>query len=393
LQALYLQPRLEPGRELLTHRPTVEELRLQARIEPGLFLIGRVPLLESAASNLAVDLEEAVHEGGARPLGVPLESGGAIGLPDGGVLTLVQAVELVSRDAFQLDYDLAPTLRLEYTPADALLEGPDGRVPCSSLAGGELPVAEFPELVSSVDGRVVLIHTAQRGLEAWAALDVGRCAFSRLGRLRSPEDGELGLGVPSAEGRVARVATDDSGTSKVRIYDPVADGEPVRPRRLVKLPDTGLGQVVWLGPRFVAIAGRSAAARGDGPAPPDAIFILDVERRDRALRLDAALLGEDVPLRNLVAPAGRALRSARRGTRGRRRGGSGPRGEPRGRPGRADPRGGRARRSGGVPRRNLGGLRAPGRRVAGRNQQRRPAAPDAAGHRAADARRQRREKG
>lgn len=301
LQALYAQSRLEPERELLEHHPTVEELQLQTAIEPGLFLVRRVAQLESTASNLAVDIERRISKG-ATPLGVPMESGAPLALPDGGVLSIVQDVSIVSRDAFLLDYELAPALRLEYTPAGTLYEGPDRRVRCEALAGGELAVDEFPELVASPRGDVILVHTASKGLEVWLAHEGGRCAFQRAGVLPSPIEGEKDLGVPSASGRIARTGIDSTGSSRLRLYDPGVSAEKVAPIELAALSNTRLGKPMWLGERHVVIGGRTW---GDPEVEPhDAVFVYSVDHPGRVLRFDATLFGDGVRFRQMAPLAG-----------------------------------------------------------------------------------------
>ncbi len=302
LQALYAQARIHPDRELLAHHPTVDELHLQAQLDAGLFTVRRVASLESTASNLAVDIERLINEGGGRPLGLALESGGPIALPDGGVLSVVQDVKIVSRDGFVLDYALGEELRLEYTPAGGLFEGPDRRVRCGSLAGGRLPVEEFPELVTSVDGRILLVHTATEGLQAWAALDGGACQFERHGIVPSPSPGEKGLGVPSSGGRVARNVTDPAGASRLRIYDPRPDAGPAPPVDLASLENTSLGKPVWLTERYVAAGGRTWGEPGQ--EPHDAIFVFAVDRPDLVLRVDASAFGEGERLRQMAAIPG-----------------------------------------------------------------------------------------
>jgi hypothetical protein len=301
LQALFEQDRLHPDRELLSHHPTVEELHLQAQLDPGLFTVKRIETLESTASNLAVDIERMINTGDARPLGVPLESGGPIALPDGGVLSVMQGVEIVSPDAFVLDYELAPELRLEYTPPTALLEGPDHRRPCASLAGGALAVDEFPEVVAGADGRALLVHTASKGLEVWMWIEGEGCSFARQGRLPSPEEGEKGLGVPSSEGVVARVGVEGKA-SRIRLYESRPNGEEPTRVELASLAETALGKPVWLDARYLVAGGRTKG-EVEGQVE-EAVFVFDTQEPDRVLRLDARTFGPDIRLRHMAALPG-----------------------------------------------------------------------------------------
>jgi hypothetical protein len=299
LQAMYRQQRLAEDRETLTHHPTIEELGLQANIDSGLNVVNRVARLESLASNLAIDIEKLAGLGGASPLGLPLETGGPVPLPDGGILSVVQDVRIVSRDAFTLSYDLADTLRLEYTPAGSFFEGPDRRVRCTTLAGGELAVDEFPEIVTSPDGSVFLIHTASKGLEVWAALDGGQCRFERQGRIPSPEKGERGLGVPSKAGQIARVSRDGDGASFVRLYQPTMDPRFEPATDLAELERVKLGKPVWLGERFMVAGGRTWEEGSDSSR--DGLFLFSLDHPGAALEIDTTLFGEVSRFRDMIS--------------------------------------------------------------------------------------------
>jgi hypothetical protein len=308
LAALFAHARLHPERELLSHRPTVEELNLQLQLEPGLHAVERVATLESNASNLAVDLERALAEGGGRPLGSALESGGAVALPDGGVLSVIQSVSIVSPDAFVLAYELEGVLRFLYTPPGALSAGVDGRTSCVALAGGVVPVTEFPEVVTSPHGEIVLLHTATDGLGVWAAepaTPAGGCRFAHLGTVPSPTAGEKGLGTPSPGGRVARVAVDVDGHARVRVYEP-GRIEPAPVTQSADLGPARLRPPTWLGEDAVAATGR---VRAPDQAPEAAgtavLWVIPTDGSRAPLRIGGDAFGPGVEPVEIAAIPGR----------------------------------------------------------------------------------------
>ncbi len=290
LQALYAQPRLDPERETLSERPTVDELNLQDRITPGLKTVERVARLERTAEQIEEGIGEQLVEPGTEMLAGPLESGGVVPLPDGGVLGVVQRVRLESRDGALLDYVLEDSLDLGWTP---VARGRTVGAPqvCDGLLGGRLPVSAYPELRASTRGGALLLRTTDGGSQVFLSVGDAEapCRFDPLGMVAEPGTGDAGIGVPSEQGVVARAAP-VMGGSRARVELHVPGDTAGEPELLGSLGGIALGAPVWLDEDLVAVAGHGWD--GEGRVPDDGVYVFSRKHPGWALHLDGdALFG------------------------------------------------------------------------------------------------------
>jgi hypothetical protein len=274
LQALFDQPRLQPQRQQLTHKPSVEELNLAHQLEPGLAMVRRVASLEALAASMERDFLDSLVEPGVRPMIRSLRSGGAVALPDGSALMISEDVALRSGDAEQLGYFVGDALHLDVLPAAS---SPDAELRrCDTVAGGAIPTARRPELRASADGRALAV--ARDGnrtvaLYRWEPVPGSDgCAFAVAGQVPAPSRGERDLGVPGPDGSIARIV-EGRGAQRVRVLSPRA-GSSAPKGRVVELPPVqgrALTSVTWLDDhRLVAVS--------SGDSSDDELLVFDLER-------------------------------------------------------------------------------------------------------------------
>jgi len=278
LRALYQQSRFDADRDVLTHRPSVEELNLQRRIDPGQNLVRRVERLEATAGQIEKDIARLLNEEGrARPLGEPMQSGIAVPLADGDALAVVRDVQIRSADGATLDYDPADSITLTRLAlaGDGAVER---RTACTELTGdpeGRVRVGNFPELSASVGGGAVVWRTAIHGTRVFlvdgdATRDAAAptdCGLRFRGRIPAPSPSDDRMGVPSEAGEVVRVRHDgDVDEAVVTLFAPNPTGDALMVE-LGRLAGVQLGSPVWLGDSIVAVPARVDHAPEDAETP------------------------------------------------------------------------------------------------------------------------------
>jgi hypothetical protein len=252
LQALFEQERLKALLE--PDSLSVSELQLRDRLKEALQRIEQVPEAERMADKIVGKVREQLvdnERGDPKPalVGEPLESSTVYVLPNGQIFSSARGFELVTRDAVRADLDLGDERRFVVGAPGA--EASE-RVPCESLAGGKVSVADGGSLTWAPDGSAVVLETLAEGQVLWtfAGKEPAACTFTRTGTLLPVHSGLHGGPVPHASGKVARAGRID-GFGVITIETP-GQGNPIQ---LGMLEGHRVGEVEWVdADRLVAIA-------------------------------------------------------------------------------------------------------------------------------------------
>ncbi|HET6584510.1 MAG TPA: hypothetical protein VFG69_13705, partial [Nannocystaceae bacterium] len=252
LQALFEQEQLKALLE--PENLTVTELQLRDRLKEAVRRIEQVPEAELLADKIVKKVHEELvdaERGDPKPriVGEALESSGVQVLPNGRIFSAARGFELVTRDAVRADLDLGDERRFLVGAVDG---EPGDRVPCDSLAGGTVGVADGGGATWAVGGGAVVLETLSEGEVLWTftGTDPQACSFTRVGALAPVRAGMHGVPVPHASGKVARVGS-VGGFGVVAVESP-GQGEPIQ---LGMLESHRITEVDWIdGDRLVALA-------------------------------------------------------------------------------------------------------------------------------------------
>ena len=301
LQALFAQPRLARLLPDSEEDEQIEDIQLRDTLSGAVDRVARIPEAERMVERIVHDISTSLDEkerAEPKPRGLleSLESGSAIPLPSGAVLTVGRGFQLVTRDAVRVDLDLDEQERFTFGMPQV---GSAQRQPCTDLAGGSLSVHDSPRYAFSADGAVVLIKTLSSGGILWRAKSKpkGGCAFERLGVAAPAQPGLEGTAVPHGSGKVARTGVLGS-QAVVSVFDVGTGNEEL----LGMLEDVELGSVVWLTDEILAVVGNSLADDRVG------IYLLSLEVPMVVLRLDSTVFEGATDVEQVAAvPGGAAM--------------------------------------------------------------------------------------
>ncbi|MCA9694628.1 MAG: hypothetical protein KC636_33930 [Myxococcales bacterium] len=240
-----------------------EIFALRTRLE---FALERLAEIQAADENLAAARQRTrarLLEGergaptptllGASERDAPLESVIPIALADGGILSFVRPVELVTDDGVATRVAPGETWQLYYNPpgTDAAAD----RQRCTSLRGGEVKVAaDTARFRFAVAGDALLIDDGETPRLYTLAGQVGAtrapCSFVELGPARFLAGNRGNLGVPHGSGAVARTH-EEGGAHVVSVLDLTTPTPQLT--ELLRTPESvELREPVWLDARHLA---------------------------------------------------------------------------------------------------------------------------------------------
>lgn len=278
LEALLDQDRFDPQRKVLTHRPSVDELKLEEDVKPARNLVEARARIEREAREMALAQEEASYAG----LGLPLlgegQAGGAIPLADGSVLKVAREVDVHSSNGRRIDLALSDVIALERTLEDHEQIQPLGELPET------MEVFDTPEYLPSPSGSHVVIKTAH-GSTLYRLDDAG---FVSLGEVALPDrTTEAKFGEVTDAGIVLRPFVID-GAGGIRGYWPDGTRAPLGPVGGVALASPRL---VWTGEGdelVVAAVGLRVPEDGE---PTQSLFLLGPSGSGAVYELPSEVLG------------------------------------------------------------------------------------------------------
>jgi hypothetical protein len=338
LQALFEQPAVTARED--EERPTVEELQYEDAIEVARWMHER-PSTFAAAIDFARSSMHAslARDANARTLVEDFSTGSGVPTPDGGVLVVHHALEIVSEDAQALEMRPGELMRFDWLgpeAVDALLAADDRGArlelePCTSLAGGSIELEREPRIEAAIDGSTLAISTMPGEATLWTKLEQGGCAWRELAvvptlagapgalapRLGAGPDGrrmlmvQVGVGgdeVPTLRlwlgSEREHAAEAPTGERSLDAHDPEADAAELVALDLLRLPDAKLSVPVFIDARHLALLSRVQL-------PPEeqtttikadhALHIVDRQHPGAHLRIPAEFFASGRALRQLVA--------------------------------------------------------------------------------------------
>jgi hypothetical protein len=341
LEAMFEQPAISV-REV-EDRPTVEELQYEDAIEVARWMHERpatfATAIEFARNNLALalaldadarTLADWLHapRADSGPRASTFETGSAVPTPDGGVLVIHHALEVISEDAQNLELRAAATMRIDYLAPAALAGDLAGATlelqACPSLAGGELVVAEQPRVEAALDGSTVAIATPDGRATIWRKRGGVGCEWIELSTLPMLDD-ELSVLAPTLapeqhtimatvvhdeDGALVRLwlAPEQPGAAPGQVDDRLTEVDPGLTDKavaleLLRVPNGKIGALAFVDDVHVAVLTRvplpeeeqTTRVRAD-----HALELLDRRRPGAHLRIPTEFFAESRALRELV---------------------------------------------------------------------------------------------
>lgn len=311
LQAMFRQPRLDPQREILVERPTVDELKLEDHVERGRRLVEGPRGFPSRIAQVIGEEREALDERGARALLEPLQTGSPLPIAGGGALLLHHALTVYSDDAQTLELDAGDWLQIDWLSPSALT-GAGQPEPCTSLHEGKIRLDRHPSFEVARDGHYLAITAEREGSRLWKRSESEPgCSFVELGELPPLELGESHFGkLAPARPRSGNVANDPAALELERAIlarvQRFADGEGSRlraftsnehvfaplPRTLLELEGIDLHHPIFLDGQRIACLGSPSPTLDDERERDEFLYVVDVRTPGTWLRIPADFLGD-----------------------------------------------------------------------------------------------------
>lgn len=261
LEALMDQQRFDPNRELLLHRPSVDELKLEETIKPARNLVQARERIEREAREMAVAQEEANYGGVGLPvLGVG-EAGGAIPLRDGSMLEVARAVDVHSDNGRRINLDLSDAISLRRSSQR------DG----GNLGLGDLPdtmeVFGRPEYLPSPGGSHLVVKTSYGS----TLYELRAEGFASIGEVSLPDrTTEAKFGEVTDLGVVLRPFVID-GAGGIRMYWSDGTRAPLGPVEGVVLASPRL---IWTGESDSAVVAAVGMRVDEDGEAQQSLFLL-----------------------------------------------------------------------------------------------------------------------
>lgn len=328
LQAIFRQPRLDPEREVLVERPTVDELKLEDAIERGRRLVVAPEQFPQRVEQVLGEQREALDERNARALLEPLQTaspvpnlqtGSPLPIAGGGALLLRHPLNIYSDDALTLELDAGEWLHIDYLDPAALASGATPQ-PCTAIHEGKIRLDRQPSFEIAADARALAITAEREGSRLWKYTPrVSRgsepeCSFTELGELPPLAPGESHFGKlaptpPPGPDPLADLAVErpilarvqhflDGEGSRLRVFSSSEQVFAPLPRTLLELDGIALHHPIFLDARRLALLGSPAAP--DDDALDDYLYVVDTRTPGTFLRIPADFLHEGWQLRDLA---------------------------------------------------------------------------------------------
>ncbi|MCB9749998.1 MAG: hypothetical protein H6713_08350 [Myxococcales bacterium] len=313
LTALFQQHPLREAADEAAKSPH-EIFALRTRLQAALERLDEITAADETMARIQENTRRALTDEdrgageGPRLLGALDESvNPVIALADGSILTVTRSIDIRSRNGLTADIDLGRAWEFKYLPPGA--RDPEARATCSSLYGGAiLQQGQRPRFRWSAGGEALLIDdgtTPRVFTLAPASADApppAPCSFVDRGTVPHTRGDRRNLGIPNAQGVVAR-AFQDGDTVVITASAP--GGEVIELARagasLVEF-----GSPVWLDERHVAVVGGARLVAEDDATNaglPAAllregamagVFVLSLDHPGEALLIPAHVV-EDSP--------------------------------------------------------------------------------------------------
>lgn len=317
LQAIFRQPRLDPEREILVERPTVDELKLEDAIERGRRLVVAPEQFPQRVEQVLGEQREALDERNARALLEPLQTGSPLPIPDGGALLLRHPLTIYSDDALTLELDAGEWLHIDHLDAEGLASGATPQ-PCAAIHEGKIRLDRQPSFEIAADARALAITAEREGSRLWKytpsrGSEPG-CSFTELGELPPLAPGESHFGKlaptpPPGPDPLADLGVErpilarvqhflDGEGSRLRVFTSNEQVFAPLPHTLLELDGIALHHPIFLDAQRLALLGSPAAP--DDDELDDYLYVVDTRTPGTFLRIPADFLSEGWQLRDLA---------------------------------------------------------------------------------------------